>query len=196
MPIYETHPPPTASPDAAATDAPSGDPVLERVVAPVVETMGFELVHIEWSPSKRHRIVRVYLDHASGVTLEDCARMSRVIENALDAAETSPDASDVRAALTGSYTLEVSSPGLERPLVKRSHFERFIGQRAVVRTDVPLDAEGSQRTFHGHILATQQDPAAPDDERRGTIVLRDLTGTTTHRIPLTCVRRANLVYEG
>lgn len=183
----------------------SGPPevVLETALEPVATPLGYEIIAVELVGRGRGRIVRVYLDHANGVTLDSCTRMGRLFSAALDAAEesaTGPDGAAVRAVLSEPYTLEVSSPGIERLLVKRHHFERFIGARVVVRTHAPLPgAEGAaarQRKFHGHIAAVAADPAAPDDARRGVVHLRGLDGQPDVEIPLVAIRKANLVYEG
>lgn len=184
---------------AANEPDPDGDAVrvLEDVVEPVVETMGFLLCHLEWAGQQGRRILRVYLDHPDeqrGVTLDDCAKLNRILSNALDAAEVAPEAGRLAKLLSGAYVLEVSSPGIERPLSRRSHFERFVGKRAKVRTYAPLEEGSNQRTFHGRIEATQPDPARPEDDREGLIVLAGDDGQ--HTIALNRIRRANLEYEG
>lgn len=204
---HDTLPAPGPTPGPAG-DAPHGEGpehVLEAVLEPVLQTMGFELVLLEWQASGRHRCLRVFLDrpwtdgdHGNdpGVTVDDCATMSRVLSNALDAAEADPEASTLARILAAPYTLEVSSPGVERPLCRRSHFQRFQGERAVIRTRAPLSERSNQRTFHGSIESVEADPTRPDDDRAGVVVLRDLDGPALTRIPLSRVRRANLVYQG
>jgi ribosome maturation factor RimP len=194
----------------AATETAGADAAvraLEAVIEPVLRTMGYELVLLEWSAAGRHRRLRVYVDTldpaAGGVTIDDCARLSPILSNALDAAEASDDAesAELRRVLDGPYALEVSSPGLDRPLTKLAHFARFVGERATVRTHGPLGpgsptpghGSGGQRTFHGRIAATLVDPDHAGDPRRGTVVLEDDAGVT-HRIPLPDIRRAHLVY--
>jgi len=169
---------------------------LESVLAPVVESMGFELVHTEWSSSGRRRKLQVFLDQEDGVGLDDCARMSPILGNALDAAEVAEPGGVLATMLAGAYVLEVSSPGLERPLARLSHFQRFIGQRAKVRTLSPLAADSTQRNFHGRIKAATPDADAPGDDRRGIVLLDDEESRALHRIPVAHIRRAHLVYEG
>ena len=175
---------------------PNAERLLEDVIEPVVHTMGYELVQVEWTGSGRQRKVRVYLDHPEGVTLDDCSRMSPILSNALDAAEVAPEAGRVAQLLSSPYTLEVSSPGLERPLSRRSHFERFTGNRAVIRTFAPLVEGANQRTFHGTIEATEADPSDPEHDRKGVVLLEAQDTPDTYRIPLSQIRRAHLVYEG
>lgn len=180
---------------------------LEAVVEEVVGTMGFETVGLELHGRPGQRVVRVFLDRpdsnpddkTSGITIADCARMSPIIGNALDAAEadtTRPEGEVVRAILAGRYTLEVSSPGIERPLSKRGHFTRFAGRRVIVKTHEPIEADSKQKTFHGIVQSVEADPEQPDDERRGTIGIKDADGDAVHRIAMTQIKRANLVHEG
>jgi ribosome maturation factor RimP len=169
--------------------------LLEEAVDPVARAMGYEVVLLEWLGGRGGRIARIYLDHPNGISLDDCTRMSRIFSNALDAAEADPQMPALAALLAQPYTLEVSSPGVDRPLVRLSHFARAVGSRAVVKTRVPIEPGSDQRTFHGHIVGTEVDPAQPDDDRRGTVRLRALEGDTIHAIALPDVRRANLVYE-
>jgi ribosome maturation factor RimP len=150
---------------------------------------------LEWSASGRHRKLRAYIDRPGGIALDDCTRMSPVLSNALDAAEVDPETPELGALLQAPYVLEVSSPGLDRPLRRRSHFSQFVGRRATVRTVAPVDPDATQRTFHGRIEHAQPDPDHPGDEHRGTLVLRSDEGHL-HIVPLTLIRRANLVYEG
>lgn len=174
----------------------SSSALLEDVIEPVVASMGYELVVVQWSGSGRHRRCQVFVDHPDGITVEDCARLSPLISNALDAAEADPEMPQVRRVLSGAYMLEVSSPGLDRPLSRRAHFERNVGAKATVRTHAPVEPDSNQKTFHGRIEAVEADAAAPDDPRRGTVLLHDPDTKKTHRIALFDIKRANLVYEG
>ncbi len=168
---------------------------LEAVVEPVLATLGYELVHLEWVGTGSHRRLCVYLDHSEGVTLADCVRMTPIISNALDAAEVDPVQPAIGRILHAPYTLEVSSPGLDRPLRRRSHFCRFVGGKVKVQTFEPLDPQSRQRTFHGRIEEVHSEPGRADDDRSGVLVLRTEEGHQ-HAIPLALIRRANLVYEG
>ncbi len=191
-------------------DAPAGLPgtversrrfVLESVLEPVLDAMGYELVHLEWGQSGRRRTLAVFVDKAEGIGLNDCARLSPILGNALDAAEVL-DAQErthggaLVSLLEGAYVLEVSSPGLERPLSRRSHFDRYLGRNCKLRVFSPLALGDSQRNFHGRIEAVTPDPDQPQDDRSGTVSLRDPDDGCVHQIPLSRVRRAHLVYEG
>lgn len=205
-----------------AHDEPTGIPgtverarglLLESVIEPVLATLGYELVHLEWTATGRTRKLQIFVDHPDGISLDDCARLSPIIGNALDSSEVADQASGSRdrdqegGAATGyggelarllaaPYVLEVSSPGLERPLSRRSHFARFIGRLCRLRVFSPLASDDAQRNFHGRIEAVMPDPDKPHDDRSGTVTLRDPDGGQEHRIPIDRVRRARLVYEG
>ena len=187
--------------------------VLEEAVEPIVADMGYELILLEWIGGGKRRVMRLYLDHPDGISVKDCSRMSRIVGNTLDAQEVAASEGDtsVDPALLGllrqPYVLEVSSPGIDRPLTRRPHFEAQIGGRAKLETHAPLESAaitpppaperaGIERKFDGRIAAVEVDEAAPDDPRRGTIVLHDVSGNRTIRVPLPRVRRANLVWEG
>jgi ribosome maturation factor RimP len=146
--------------------------------------------------------MRLYIDSPAGVTIEDCSRIGRVLSNALDARETAAATEPgqtrdpVLAALLGKpYTLEISSPGVDRPLTRRRHFAEHVGGRVKLETVAPLEPGKAEKKFYGRIVAVEPDPAAPDDQRRGSVVVHDADGDRTIRIPLPRVRRANLVWE-
>jgi ribosome maturation factor RimP len=178
---------------SASVQVESASALLEAAIEPVVETMGYELVHLEWASADGNRRIRIYVDHPEGVGLDDCARLSPIVSNALDAAENDPDARGLASLLAQSYVLEVSSPGLDRPLSRRRQFERFVGRRATIRTTAPIEPESRQKTFHVELHGVEVDPDAPDDQHRGTLVVRVPDDGSIHRIPLDLVRRANLV---
>lgn len=197
------------------TDAPASAKVvrpaelLEAVLGPVVESMGYELVHTEFTGSGKHRRLCVFLDRPaaagepSGISLDDCSKMSPIISSTLDAAEADPEAAAVARVLGAPYVLEVSSPGLDRPLARLSHFRRHMGGLARVTTFAPLDAGSKQKNFNGRIEDVQPAPHAPEDDRSGTVTLLDPDAKTDSNgaggryvISLDQIRRANLVYEG
>jgi len=118
-------------------------PVEQRVMdllAPTVSALGYELLGIEYLAQGRHSLLRVYIDSPTGVGLEDCEAVSHQVSGVLD----------VEDPIKGQYSLEVSSPGLDRPLFKPEHFARFSGQKVKVRLHLPRDG---QRNFHGRIAA-------------------------------------------
>lgn len=176
--------------------------LLDDAVSAVVSDMGFELLLLEWLGVGKRRVLRVYLDSASGkgITVEDCSRMSRIIGNALDAAEAAGVAGQgnpALAALLGQpYTLEVSSPGVDRPLARRRHFEQHVGSKLRLETLEPLAIDPRQQRFTGRIVAVQDDPDQPDDPEAAIVVIADGEHDRTLHVPLTRIRRANLVWEG
>jgi len=195
--------------------------LLEGVLEPVVASMGYELVHTEFSGSGKHRRLIVYLDrpfeqepdaepdaepgsppqgNGRGISLDDCSRMSPIISSTLDAAEVDPQAAAVARVLAAPYVLEVSSPGLDRPLAKLSHFRRHIGGVAKITTFAPLEAGSKQKNFNGRIEDVQAAPHAPEDDRAGTVTLVDPdqpidSAQARHVISLDQIRRAHLVYQ-
>lgn len=115
---------------------------LTNLVEPLVESLGYELVLLELVPSGRSSTLRLYIDSVEGIGLSDCETVSREVAAMLD----------VEDPISQAYRLEVSSPGLDRPLTRRAHFDRFKGSRARVELAVPRP--GGQRKFQGVILAT------------------------------------------
>lgn len=117
---------------------------VEGVAAPLFRAENFELVHIECITSNREKIVRLYMDKSGGVTLDDCVTVSRQLGDLID----------VHIEDIGSYRLEVSSPGPNRPLSKREDFIRFTGERIKVETHEPING---QRKFTGILEKTNDD---------------------------------------
>jgi len=101
---------------------------LQALLAPVVEDLGYELVGVEFHPHSRNGLLRLYIDAERGITVDDCARVSEQVSGVLD----------VEDPIRGHYTLEVSSPGLDRPLFEPSHYQRFAGRRARLQLRRPL----------------------------------------------------------
>jgi ribosome maturation factor RimP len=141
---------------------------LAELAGTIAARNGFELVATEASGSARNLTVRVFIDKPGGVSVEDCATVSRELGALLEEKDLIPT----------SYTLEVSSPGLDRPLTSLADFERFKGSLAKLRTYEPLDG---QRNFKGTIEGTDGD----------TVVLVDKTAGTV-RIPHALIGKANL----
>lgn len=118
---------------------------LNALLAPLIADLGLELVGIEFSPGHGGSLLRVYIDVADRpVTIDDCERASREISAALD----------VNDPVAGRYTLEVSSPGLDRPLFTPAQFERFVGEDVKINVNLPLDG---RRRFHGTIKSVDGD---------------------------------------
>lgn len=101
---------------------------LREMIEPIVTGLGYEAVGIELLPQGGGELLRIYIDRADGVTVEDCERVSHQVSGMLD----------VEDPIRGEYTLEVSSPGIDRPLFRREDFARFAGQRVKLKLRAPL----------------------------------------------------------
>ncbi|TDA68924.1 MAG: ribosome maturation factor RimP [Clostridia bacterium] len=113
--------------------------VAERVrnlIEPVITSMAYELVDVQYVKEARRYILRIFIDRQGGVGLDDCEQVSRAVEPLLDASDPVPE----------HYYLEVSSPGIDRPLKKAADYERFAGRKVLLKTYAPVDG---RRTFRG-----------------------------------------------
>jgi ribosome maturation factor RimP len=115
-----------------------------EITEPLITHEGFEIVDIEYQREGRGTVLRFYLDREGGVGLNELAPLSRRISDVLD----------VHDAVPGSYTLEVSSPGINRRLRRPDHFRRYIGRQVRVRTVMPLDG---RRSFVGRLQQVESD---------------------------------------
>ena len=115
--------------------------LTDMLVAPV-EALGFELVGIEFVRAGRHSTLRVYIDHPDGITVDNCADVSHQISAVLD----------VEDPISVEYNLEVSSPGMDRPLFKEQHYVKCVGEVVAVRLRMPLN---DRRNFKGKLLACE-----------------------------------------
>ena len=129
---------------------------------------GLELVHSEIAGPENKPIVRVFIDKPQGVTHDDCSEVSLHLGTILD----------VEDFIHASYTLEVSSPGLERGLFKRSDYERFAGSDAKMKTRLPING---QRNFRGRLLGVEGSDVLFDDRTNGKV-----------RVPLDVIKQANI----
>ena len=113
-----------------------------HIVEPVCESDGLELVHVEYQKEPAGRILRLYIDKPGGVTLDDCAAISRQVSDLLD----------IYIERETSYRLEVSSPGINRPLGKVDDFNRFKEHPVRIKTFRPLDG---QKNFNGILMGIE-----------------------------------------
>jgi ribosome maturation factor RimP len=112
-----------------------------QLLEPLVEGLGYEFVGAEYLPQGKHSLLRIYIDKADvGITVDDCERVSRQVSSMLD----------VEDPIPGQYTLEVSSPGLDRPLFRPEHFERFIGHEVKLSLTAPM---AGRRKLSGELKA-------------------------------------------
>jgi ribosome maturation factor RimP len=141
---------------------------LNALIGPAVEGLGYEFVGTQFMPRRRQSLLRVYIDSDRGISLDDCARVSHQLSGLLDVEEPIP----------GAYNLEVSSPGLDRPLFFERHFERFRGATIRVKMRMPV---AGQRNFTGVL----------DGCRNGDVIL--LQDGEEHALPLEDISSARLV---
>jgi len=120
------------------------DPLqLGDMLEPGITSMGYELVGVEFQTGgKSGGLLRVYIDSEAGISAEDCQKVSYQVSGVLD----------VEDPIPGHYTLEISSPGLDRMLFRKQDFERFAGQLIKLRTTYPIEG---QRKFKGRLLGLQ-----------------------------------------
>lgn len=157
-------------------------PEVDRELERRVEDLGFELVEIRWGGSGRRPMLKLRIDRedskpGSGVTVDECATVSRALEPWLDAHQ----------ALAEKYVLEVSSPGVDRPLVRQRDFDRFRGERvAVTGHDVLL---GRSTRLEGELLGLREEGTESE-----SVMLRLADGQEVD-VPRSQIRRVNLVFE-
>ncbi len=181
-----------------------------RLAEPLARSLGLELVDVEWLREGQRHVLRLFVDKPGGVTLDDCAALSRFLGPALDVArfpagvapggapaspaegagapeERGPKAARpaVSGGRSGAYSLEVSSPGIERRLRRADDFRRFAGRQAHVKTyeKIAAGAGEPRRSFRGTLAGCD-----------GVRVELDLEGTRV-AIPLASIAKAHLVAE-
>ncbi|MFD2231388.1 ribosome maturation factor RimP [Alkalimarinus sediminis] len=110
--------------------------LLEELIRPVVEGLGFEFWGMEFVSQGKHSVLRVFIDSENGIMLEDCEVVSRQISGVMD----------VEDPIAGEYALEVSSPGMDRPLYRLDQFERYAGHKVSLKLRMPFDG---RRKFEG-----------------------------------------------
>jgi ribosome maturation factor RimP len=156
------------------------EPIAEqarRLLEPVLARDGYELVEVEWQREGSAWVLRLYVDRPGGVGIEQCQEVSRTVDPILDVAD----------FIEPAYSLEVSSPGVDRPLRKPADFDRFAGQRAHVKTFGPIEGsapgQGPRKNWTGTLRGF----------RDGAVEI-DVDGTV-HRVPHDKIAKANLEYD-
>ena len=117
--------------------------LIEMLEAPV-EALGYELVGLTFVRAGEHSTLRVFIDHENGILVDDCAEVSRQVSAVMD----------VEDPITVAYNLEVSSPGLERPLFKAEHYQQFIGHEALIVLKIAM---GDRRKWKGIIQSIESE---------------------------------------
>ncbi len=145
------------------------DKVLS-IINPSIQDLGYELLGIEYVPSGKHSILRLYIDSEDGIGVDDCEIVSRQVSAIMD----------VEDPISGQYNLEVSSPGIERPLFVVAHFMRFLGHDVRLRTYRPIEG---RRNFTGAIGSVS--------EKSNSLELVTELGPVT--LDLDLIEKANLV---
>jgi ribosome maturation factor RimP len=154
---------------------------VEELARALGQKENVEIVEVELKGSGRNQLLRVFIDKPDGVTHSDCEHISRSLSELLDGA----------ALFLGEYTLEVSSPGIERKLKKREDYERFRGQKArIVVRHSEVGTLGKSRFVEGTLAGVENDEVLLDVTARP-----EIAGSGRIRIPLTSIDRANLKFE-
>jgi ribosome maturation factor RimP len=132
---------------------------LNELLQPLVEELGYEFVGLEYNSNPKHAVLRIYIDHENGIGIEDCEVVSRETAALLD----------VKDPIRSHYNLEVSSPGLDRPLFTPAHYQAFTGRQAQINLFAPQDG---RRKFSGPILGADENSVRIEQE--GVEVTLDL----------------------
>ena len=111
---------------------------LSSIINPVIERMGYIYWGLQFNGYGRRSVLRIYIDHPDGITLDDCSAVSNQISGVLD----------VEDSIRQAYTLEVSSPGIERPLLTKQHYELYIGAMIKVKSYTPFN---NRKNFTGRL---------------------------------------------
>ena len=119
---------------------------LRELLGPTVEALGFELWGVEHLAQGRHSVLRVYIERPEGISVDDCAAVSEQVSAVLD----------VEDPINGEYTLEVSSPGLDRRLFALAQYGRYLGETIDLRLRSPFEG---RRKFRGLLKGVEQEPA-------------------------------------
>ncbi|MEW5978551.1 MAG: ribosome maturation factor RimP [Acidobacteriota bacterium] len=138
------------------------------LISQIVSADGMDLVDVEFKGTLNNRVLRIYIDKSSGVTLDDCTLVSNHVGTVLDVEDLVP----------GSYTLEVSSPGLTRKLTKPSDYQRYKGRLIKIQTKEPVEGK---RSLKGTLLGLENDS-----------VQVDIPGSGVVAIPLGSISKAHL----
>ncbi|MBB4865141.1 ribosome maturation factor RimP [Pseudomonas nitritireducens] len=141
---------------------------LQALLAPVVEALGYECWGLEYISQGRHSLLRVYIDRPEGILIDDCEIVSRQVSGILD----------VEDPITGEYTLEVSSPGMDRPLFTLEQFARYVGEQVKIKLRTPFER---RRNFQGILRGV---------EEQDVVVLVD---DHEYLLPVDSIDKANII---
>ena len=141
---------------------------LQALLAPVVEALGYGCWGLEYMSQGRHSLLRIYIDHANGVLVEDCEKVSRQVSGVLD----------VEDPISSEYTLEVSSPGMDRPLFTLEQFAKHAGELVKIKLRSPYEG---RRNFQGPLRGV---------EEQDVVVLVD---DHEYLLPIDLIDKANII---
>ncbi|MDD2336817.1 MAG: ribosome maturation factor RimP [Geobacteraceae bacterium] len=149
---------------------------VESMALPLITSLGLELVEIEYKSEGRQMVLRVFIDKEGGIMLDDCAAVSKELSALLD----------VEDIIPGKFSLEVSSPGLNRPLKSRADYDRYTGKLVKIKTFTPTadDAGNLRKTFLGNLVGVD-----------GDLIHVKLQEGQSASIPFSAVAKANLEFE-
>jgi ribosome maturation factor RimP len=145
---------------------------LMRLLEPPIEALNYELVDIEFAQAGRGGVLRIFIDRRAedsslSITVDDCANVSHAVSQVLE----------IQDPIKGHYTLEVSSPGFDRILRTRAHFERFVGERIFAELKLPIDG---RRRFVGVLKSIAEDAIVVEVDGKA------------HSLPLERIQKARL----
>lgn len=143
---------------------------LQELIEPALSAVGYELWGIEYLPFGDHATLRVYIDQESGIDIEDCATASRQISAVMD----------VEDPIKNEYTLEVSSPGLERPLFNQSQYQAYCGDQIAVKL---FERVGKLRKAKGTLVSVNDDGIEVEVDNE------------VHKIAFSNITKANVVFS-
>ena len=142
--------------------------ILHNMIAPIVASLGCELWGLEYLTQGRYTTLRIFIDAPAGVSLEDCEKVSRQVSSVMD----------VEDPIDGEYTLEVSSPGMDRPLYSVADYARYVGETVNVRLRMARDG---RRRFKGKIVKVENDDVLIEVEGKEILM------------PVDAIDKANIV---
>lgn len=145
------------------------DPELYERLEKLAKALGCELVACEWASQGHHKVFRVYIDAPGGVTIDQCGEVSRQISAMLDV-----------QGIEERYTLEVSSPGINRPLFELAHYQKHLGSQVKIRLYTPID---QRRQYQGTLLRVENDQIF--------LLIDDLKQEVV--LPFSAIEKANLI---
>lgn len=145
---------------------------LTQMLKPAIEGLGYELVGIEHLPMGKHTVLRIYIDSSDGITVDDCSRVSHQVSGVLE----------VEEPIKGQFTLEVSSPGIDRPLFSFEQFELFVGSKVKLKLYHAIEGK---RKIIGMIESINGDD----------IIIKDADSDSSFQLQMDDIDKANIISD-